>query len=349
MFNSPFFLVIFKFYKKMMMKKSTQLFLEDIGAKIPIVCGPMYPGSNPELVAAVSDAGGFGVVQPLALTSLYGHDFREGLQLIKKLTKKPFGVNFTIFGGANKKYHEQMKKWVEISIEEGVKFFLTSLGKPHEIVKTAKQHGIKVYHDVPNKKVALAMRDAGVDGLNCINWRGGGQTGIQSAEKFIEELHDIGIPLICAGGIGNVKDFQKTLEMGYAGVQMGTRFLATHECKVTESYKQAIVKSKEDDIVWTNKIAGNNSSVIKTKDIMRGGLRTGIIINFMLRQPKLKKYARMYLMSRGVKNYSKTAFDDSVQFWQAGKGVGSIESITSVADVLEEFTKAIRVNIQIRK
>jgi len=194
------------------MNKNTQQFLQDTGARIPIVCGPMYPGSNPELIAAASDAGGFGVVQPVALTSLYGHDFREGLQLIKKLTDRPFGVNFTIFGGANKKYHDQMKEWLEISIKEGVKFFLTSLGKPHTIVKIAKEHGIKVYHDVPNKKVALAMRDAGVDGLNCINWRGGGQTGIQSAEQFIEELHDIGIPLVCAGGIGNAVDFQKALE-----------------------------------------------------------------------------------------------------------------------------------------
>ena len=320
------------------MKKSTQKFLKDIGVKIPIVCGPMYPGSNPELVAAVSDAGGFGVVQPLALTSLYGHDFREGLKLIKNLTNKPFGVNFTIFGGANKKYHEQMKKWMEISIEEGIKFFLTSLGKPHEIVKIAKQHDIKVYHDVPNKKIALAMRDAGVDGLNCINWRGGGQTGVQSAEKFMNELHDIDIPLICAGGIGNRDDYQKALEIGYAGVQMGTRFLATYECKITESYKSAIVKSTEKDIVWTNKIAGNNSSVIKTKDIMKGGLRTGPIINFMLRRPKLKKYARMYLMSQGVKNYNRTAFDDSVQFWQAGKGVGNIRSVESVLDVLKRFS-----------
>tara|TARA_B110000003_G_C16641496_1_gene530364 strand:+ start:1464 stop:2438 length:975 start_codon:yes stop_codon:yes gene_type:complete len=320
------------------MKKSTQKFLKDIGVKIPIVCGPMYPGSNPELVAAVSDAGGFGVVQPLALTSLYGHDFREGLKLIKNLTNKPFGVNFTIFGGANKKYHEQMKKWMEISIEEGIKFFLTSLGKPHEIVKIAKQHDIKVYHDVPNKKIALAMRDAGVDGLNCINWRGGGQTGVQSAEKFMNELHDIDIPLICAGGIGDREDYQKALEIGYAGVQMGTRFLATYECKITESYKSAIVKSTEKDIVWTNKIAGNNSSVIKTKDIMKGGLRTGPIINFMLRRPKLKKYARMYLMSQGVKNYNRTAFDDSVQFWQAGKGVGNIRSVESVLDVLKRFS-----------
>ena len=319
------------------MSQFVQQFLADTGAQIPVVCGPMYPGSNPELVAAASDNGGFGVVQPVALTALYGHDFREGLQLIKKLTDKPFGVNFTIFGGANKKYHQQMQEWMEISIEEGVKFFLTSLGKPDAIVKMAKQHGIKIYHDVPNKKVALAMRDSGVDGLNCINWRGGGQTGIQSAEQFMEELHDIGIPLICAGGVGNVSDFKKVLELGYAGVQLGTRFLATHECMVTDSYKQAIVDSTEEDIVWTNKIAGNNSSVIKTDDIMKGGLRTGPVINYMLRKPSLKKYARMWLMSKGIRNYSKTAFSDDVKFWQAGKGLGNIESVKSVAEVMQEF------------
>ena len=230
---------------------------------------------------------------------------------------------------------------MEISIDEGVKFFLTSLGKPHAIVKMAKQHGIKVYHDVPNKKVALAMRDAGVDGLNCINWRGGGQTGIQSAEQFMEDLQDVEIPLICAGGIGNEQDFQKALEMGYAGVQMGTRFLATHECQVTDSYKQAIVDAQESDIVWTNKIAGNNSSVIKTDDIMRGGLRTGPVINFMLRRPKLKKYARMYLMSRGIKNYSRTAFNDDVKFWQAGKGVDQITAVQSAAEVVNAFAQVL--------
>jgi len=319
------------------MKKNTKKFLNDTGATIPVVCGPMYPGSNPELIAAVSEAGGFGVVQPVSLTSLYGHDFKEGLKLIKKLTNKPFGVNFTIFGGANQKYHDQMKKWMDISIEEGIKFFLTSLGKPTEIVKVAKQNNIKVYHDIPNKKVALKMVDCGVDGLNCINWRAGGQTGIQSAEKFIEDLKNINIPLICAGGIGNENDYKKVLEMGYAGVQLGTRFLASKECMVTDSYKNAIVNSEEKDIVWTNKIAGNNSSVIKTKDIMRGGLKTGCLINFMLKRPKLKKYARMYLMSRGIKKYSKTAFDDSVKFWQAGKGVGGIKSIESCADILKSY------------
>ena len=125
---------------------ATQRLLDDTGATIPVIKGPMYPGSNPELVAAVSEAGGFGVVQPISLTHLYGHDFREGLRLIKSLTSKPFGVNFTIL--ENKKYKKQMDEWMEISVDEGVKFFLTSLGKPGKIVRYAEQHGVKVYHDV---------------------------------------------------------------------------------------------------------------------------------------------------------------------------------------------------------
>lgn len=322
------------------MPNYTQQFLQDTGATVPIICGPMYPGSNPELVAAVSEAGGFGIVQPVTFTHLYGYDFREGLRLIKQLTNKPFGVNFTIFGGANQKYHEQMKTWMEISIEEGVKFFLTSLGKPHKIVKRAKEHGIKVYHDVPNKKVALQMKDAGVDGLNCINWRGGGQTGIQSAEQFIEELQDIGLPLICAGGIGDTSDFKYALQLGYAGVQLGTRFLATMECQVTDSYKQALVTATEDDIIWTNKISGNNSSVIKTPEVMRGGHRLGPILSYFLRQPRTKKYVRMLLMYRGMKRFQKATFNDGYQFWQAGKGVGNITSIEPAGVIVDQFRQA---------
>ncbi len=325
------------------MNNSTQQFLQDTGVTVPVICGPMYPGSNPELIAAVSEAGGLGIVQPVTLTYLYGLDFREGLRQIKALTDKPFGVNFTIFGGGGKKYYEQMKTWMEISIEEDVKFFLTSLGKPNAIVKRAKEHGIKVYHDVPNKKVALQMRDAGVDGLNCINWRGGGQTGIQSAEQFIDELQDLGLPLICAGGIGNTTDFNHALDLGYAGVQMGTRFLATKECQITDSYKQAIVDATEEDIIWTNKIAGNNSSVIKTPEVMKGGHRIGPILSYFLKQRRTKKYVRMYLMYNGLKRFKRTTFEDAYKYWQAGKGVGNINSIESAGDVVREFQKAFEI------
>ena len=93
---------------------ATQRFLDDAGCTVPVIKGTDVSRElNPELVAAVSAAGGLGVVQPISLTHLYGHDFREGLQLIKRLTDKPFGVNFTIL--ENKKYKKQMDEWMHIS------------------------------------------------------------------------------------------------------------------------------------------------------------------------------------------------------------------------------------------
>jgi nitronate monooxygenase len=316
----------------------TARLLQDTGASLPIFCGPMYPGSNPELVAAVSKAGGLGIVQPLSLTHLYGHDFRQGLRLIKDLSgNRPFGVNLTIL--PNEKYRKLTQEWITISLEEGVKFFLTSLGKPDDIIARAHQSGAKVYHDVHNVELARRAVDAGADGLNLLNSDMGGQTGSLPASEFIKEvlMLKLNIPLVCAGGVGDEADFLRALELGYAGVQMGTRFLATHECKVTQSYKNAIVKATSEDIVLTNKLAGTESSVIRTSEIERGGLRTNALISFLLRQPQTKSYARLFLLQRAVDNYKKAAFDENNQVWQAGKGVTGIHAVESVAEVLNRF------------
>jgi nitronate monooxygenase len=313
-------------------------FVDQVGVDLPIVCGPMYPGSNPELVAAVSAAGGLGVVQPISLTHLYGHDFREGLRLIRSMTNRPFGVNFTLM--PNRRYRKRMEEWLDISMEEGVKFFLTSLGKPDWVVKRAHANGIVVYHDVSKAKFAKYAIDAGVDGLNCVNNRGGGQTGSESAETLAETLAESGLPLICAGGVGGPADLQHALSLGYAGAQIGTRFLATTECQITDAYKHAIVASRESDIVWTNKLAGVNSSVIRTDDVEAGGLRAGPVLSRLLKHPKTKNAARMMLLMRAVHRYKKTTSDAGYQYWQAGKGVGEIKSVEPVADVMNTFGRA---------
>src|SRR5512146_2301337 len=84
------------------------------GIEIPLICGAMYPCSNPELVAAVSEAGGIGIVQPISLTYVHGHDFREGLRLIRRLTSKPVGMN-ALIEGSSRAYHERMVRWVEVA------------------------------------------------------------------------------------------------------------------------------------------------------------------------------------------------------------------------------------------
>src|SRR5437773_9322420 len=102
-------------------------FTRQVGIDLPIICGAMYPCSNPELVAAASDAGAIGVVQPVSMTYVFGHDYREGLRLIRKLTPRPFGVN-ALIEQSSRAYRTRLEKWVDISLEEGVHFFATSLG-----------------------------------------------------------------------------------------------------------------------------------------------------------------------------------------------------------------------------
>lgn len=318
----------------------TNVFLEQTGVKVPLICGPMYPGSNPELVAAVSAAGGLGVMQPITMTHIHGHDFRKGIQLMKSITDRPIGMNFTLLDG-NKRYEKRLHEWMEISIDEGIQFFLTSLGNPKWVCKKAHEHGILVYHDVTTGFFAQKAQDAGVDGLICVNNRAGGQTGAKSPQEMMEEMKDIQIPLVCAGGVGDKKGFIDALKMGYAAVQMGTRFLASKECQVQEDYKQAIVRSEEKDIVWTNKLAGTNSSVIRTPEIEKGGLLVNPFFGYLLKNPSTKKLMRTLLLLRSINTHKNVALKKGYgEIWQAGKSVGQIHEVLPAGEVVRRFEEA---------
>src|SRR5689334_17072573 len=99
-------------------------FTEQVGIEIPLICGAMYPCSNPELIAAVSEAGGIGIIQPISMSFVHGHDLREGIRLIRKQTQKPIGFN-AIVEKSSQVYMDRMAKWIDIALEEGVKFFIT--------------------------------------------------------------------------------------------------------------------------------------------------------------------------------------------------------------------------------
>ncbi len=170
--------------------------------EVPLIGGAMYPCGNPELVAAVSEAGGIGIVQPISLTYVHGHEYREGLQLIKSLTKKPVGMN-ALIEQSSRAYHERMVRWVSIALEEGIRFFVTSLGNPRWVVDAVRGAGGVVYHDVTERKWAQKGLDGGVQGLIAVNDRAGGHAGPKSAQQLMDELGDLGVPLICAGGVGD--------------------------------------------------------------------------------------------------------------------------------------------------
>ena len=138
-----------------------------------------------------------------------------------------------------------MVRWVEIALEEGVRFFVTSLGNPRWVVDRVSREGGIVYHDITERKWALKGRDAGAHGLIAVNERAGGHTGRLSAAALLDEVGDLGLPVVAAGGAGSAEPFADLMGMGYDGVQVGTRLIATHECTADPRYKQAIVQAGE--------------------------------------------------------------------------------------------------------
>ena len=310
--------------------------------EVPLICGAMYPCSNPELVAAVSAAGGIGIVQPISLTYVHGHDFREGLRLIRSLTAKPIGMN-ALIEQSSKAYHERMMQWVDIALEEGVRFFVTSLGKPRWVVDRVHAVGGVVYHDVTERKWALKGLESDVDGLIAVNCRAGGHAGERSAEQLFDELADLGVPVVCAGGIGDAPDFVHALSLGYAGVQMGTRFIATGECRASTPYKQAILNAGEDDIVLTERITGVPVAVIRTPYIERMGLRAGMLARWMLRGRRTKHLMRTLYVLRSLWKLKRASLDETGRkdYWQAGRSVSGIDRIEAAGEVVRRFAAAL--------
>ena len=312
------------------------------GIEIPLICGAMYPCSNPELVGSASRWGALGVLQPISLTFVHGWDFREGVRKIHTIAEgHPVGMN-ALIEKSSRRYHERMVEWVDIALEEGIRFFVTSLGNPRWVVEKAEAAGGVVYHDVTERKWALKGRDAGVHGLIAVNRRAGGHAGPKSKEALLDELRDLGLPVVCAGGIATGDEFRAALDMGYAGAQLGTRFIATEECTASEPYKQAIVDADEDDVVLSERITGVPVAVLNTPWVQRMGLEAGPIARWMLRNPRTKHWMRMIYALRSFWQLKKAAQDTSGRrdYWQAGKSVAGIHAVRPVQDIVDDFRHA---------
>jgi nitronate monooxygenase len=200
-----------------------------------------------------------------------------------------------------------------------------------------------VYHDVTEERWARKALDAGVDGLICVNRRAGGHAGTHEPRALFEALADLGVPLVCAGGVGDEHAFAEAIGMGYAGVQVGTRFIATEECRAHDDYKQAIVRARPEDIVLTDKISGVPVAVIETPYIKRVGTRAGFVARRLLRHPKAKHWVRSYYSLRSIWQLRQASLQGMryQDYFQAGRSVGGVHAVERAGDVVRRFGAAL--------
>jgi len=311
-----------------------------LGIDVPLICGAMYPCSNAELVAAVSEAGGIGVVQPISLTYVYGDDFRDGLRRIRDLTDKPIGMN-VLTEKSSERYLERMRRWLDIAVEEGVRFFVSSLGDPRWIVERVESSGGLVYHDVTERRWALKAVDAGVHGLIAVNNRAGGHAGSRSPEALLEEIGDLGLPVACAGGVGDAQTFARMLSLGYVGVQAGTRFIATTECASPREYKDAVVAAEEDDIVLTHRLTAVPVAVINNERVQREGTDIPWLARRLLANDQTKHWVRAFYSLKtlfGLKKAAKGTMSHK-DYFQAGKSVSGVKKIENAGEIVKRWAR----------
>ena len=303
----------------------------------------MYPCSNPELVGAVSAAGGIGIIQPISLTYVHGHDFREGVRLTQRIAQgSPVGFN-ALIEQSSKYYRERMEQWIDVALEEGVRFFITSLGNPKWVVQKVGAVGGVVYHDVTELKWAQKGMDAGVQGLIAVNDRAGGHAGTRSTEALLDELRPLGLPVVCAGGIGSPAEFRAALDLGYAGAQLGTRFIATPECNAHPDYKSAIVEATSKDIVLTERLTGVPVAVINNDYVRRLGTRAGRVARWMLRGRRTKHWMRTIYALTSLYQLKRDLYkgQGAEEYWQAGRSVDGIHGIEPVAEIVRKYADAL--------
>ena len=220
----------------MFSNRITQLF----GIELPIVQAGMIWASGWRLASAVSNAGGLGI---LGSGSMYPDVLREHIQKCKAATQKPFGVNVPML-------YPDLEQHMSVIIEEGVKIVFTSAGNPQTWTSRLKQEGIKVVHVVSSSKFARKAEDAGCDAVVAEGFEAGGHNGREETTTFVlvpAVCKAVSIPVIAAGGIATGRQMLAAMVLGAAGVQVGSRYVASEEASCHDHFKQAVIQSAEGD------------------------------------------------------------------------------------------------------
>ncbi|WP_099223517.1 enoyl-[acyl-carrier-protein] reductase FabK [Listeria costaricensis] len=231
---------------------------EQLGIDYPIIQGAMAQIAKAPLVAAVSNAGGLGII---ASGGMSAEDLRAEIQKTKALTDRPFGVNLMLM-------MTNIEELTEVIIEEGVKIITTGAGTPKSYMPKWKEAGIVVIPVVPSVMIAKRMEKLGADAVIAEGTEAGGHVGETTTMALLPQIVDaVSIPVIAAGGIADGRGMAATFALGAKGVQVGTRFLATDECPVHPNFKEAVLKAGDRDTTVTGRRNGAPVRSIKNKMI----------------------------------------------------------------------------------
>lgn len=229
---------------------------EILGIEYPIVQGGMAWVAESHLAAAVSEAGGLGLI---AAANAPAEWVREQIQEVRKHTRKPFGVNIMMLS-------PNADEVAQVVVEENVPVVTTGAGTPEKYMSMWKESGIKVIPVVASVAMAKRMERCGADAIVAEGTEAGGHIGENTTMVLVPQIADVvQIPVIAAGGIADGRGMAAAFMLGAEGIQMGTRFVATEEAQVHENYKNCIIKAKDIDSRVTGRTTGHPVRALRNK------------------------------------------------------------------------------------
>ncbi|KAK7048319.1 hypothetical protein R3P38DRAFT_2868645 [Favolaschia claudopus] len=301
-----------------------------LNIRVPIVQGGMQWVGVPKLVAAVSNAGGLGIIT--ALTQPNPAALRNAIKETRAMTSKPFGVNITLLPAINP---PDYAGYARAAVEEGVKIFETAGNNPGELIKYFKSNGCTVIHKCTTIRHAKSALKLGVDVLSIDGFECAGHPGEEDIGGLVllaRAAQELKVPYLASGGIADARGVAAALALGACGVNMGTRFMCTVESPIHENIKQTIVKSSEKDTVHIFRTLHNTARVFKNKVSME--------VVAIERRPggaKFEDVRELVSGQRGKMVYENG--DPDYGIWTAGIAVGLINDIPTCEELLRTLEK----------
>ncbi len=292
-----------------------------LGIEHPIILAGMGNISMAELVAAVSNAGGLGV---LGGGFLPPEEIRKEIRRVKELTDKPYAVDLLVAEGM-----PGVDELLNVLYEEEVRIFLSGLGNPGGLVKQLHAHGMLVIAMIGNTKHARRCVEAGVDGLVAQGTEAGGHTGRVATLPLVPAVVDAvkPLPVAAAGGIGDGRGLIAALSLGASAALVGTRFVATREARSHEAYKQRIVTANEEDTMITKGYTGKSCRVI----------RNAYAESWIGRENEIEPFPAQLFNNWDKMQAAVEGGDTDVGIMPAGQVTGIIGGVESAADIVRDM------------
>lgn len=289
-----------------------------LGIKYPIFQGGMAWISDSKLAAAVSNAGGLGIIAGANAPASY---IRNEIKETKKLTDKPFGLNIMLLS-------DNADELADIAIEEGVKVITTGAGNPGKFMERWKQAGIIVIPVVASVALAKRMERCGADAVIAEGCEAGGHIGKLTTMVLLPQVVDaVNIPVIGAGGIADGRGIAAAFALGASGIQVGTRFLVSEECQIHDNYKNAVIKSKDIDTVVTGRCTGHPVQVLKNK----------LAKEYLKLEKNNVSFDKLEELGRGA--LKKAVVDGDIEngSLMAGQISGMLKKVQTSKEIIEEM------------